>query len=271
MHARLRFGLAMSAALWLGLTGLALAEPARPLPVQVMIVGTFHFDNPGLDYRNMKADDMLAPGRQKEIAAIATALSRFKPTMIGLEWADEDVAAAYPKYLKTGAGEDRSEIVQLGFRVAHQSGATQVRGLDYPMELPFEAVFDYAKAHDQGAFIDELGRVSDANVTAQENALKTSGVAATLRLLNDPVAAMQTHGLYRETLKIGGGKDQPGVAAVLAWYERNLRICANLLQDAKPGDRVIVFFGAGHLPLLRQCVQETPGYELVEARDFLPQ
>jgi len=60
------------------------------------------------------------------------------------------------------------------------------------------------------------------------------------------------------------------VAATLAWYHRNLAICASLLQAARPGDRVIVFFGAGHLPLLRQCVQETPGYELVEPQGFLP-
>jgi hypothetical protein len=32
----------------------------------------------------------------------------------------------------------------------------------------------------------------------------------------------------------------------------------------------VIFFGAGHAFLLRQCVAETPGYKLVEANDYLP-
>lgn len=34
-----------------------------PALTQVMIVGTMHFDNPGLDYRNVAVDDVLAPKR----------------------------------------------------------------------------------------------------------------------------------------------------------------------------------------------------------------
>jgi hypothetical protein len=47
-------------------------------------------------------------------------------------------------------------------------------------------------------------------------------------------------------------------------------ICANLVQLARPGDRIVVFYGSGHAFLLRQCVAETPGFRLVEANAYLP-
>jgi hypothetical protein len=75
---------------------------------------------------------------------------------------------------------------------------------------------------------------------------------------------------YRSTLWVGGGTVQPGADLLTQWYRRNFLICANLVQRAKPGDHVVVFYGSGHSFLLRQCVSEMPGYRLVEANDYLP-
>lgn len=248
----------------------ALAKPRDPAPTQVMIVGTMHFDNPGLDYRNVAVDDVLAPKRQQEIAAITRALSRFSPTAIGVEWRAAAATTAYATY-KTGAlPASRDETVQLGFALAKLAGIEAVHGLDMPADLPFEPAVAFAEAHGKQFVIDRITAVSDANVAAQEQALKTKGIAATLRLLNDPVAADTVHGLYRELLTLGAGDDQPGLDVTATWYRRNLGICAKLLQATKPGDRMIVFIGAGHLTLLQQCVRETPGYTLVDARGYLP-
>ena len=100
--------------------------------------------------------------------------------------------------------------------------------------------------------------------------LSERGIAADLRLLNDPGRIRDANGLYRSMLHVGLGSDQPGVDLLTAWYHRNLQICANLVQLAKPGDRVVIFFGAGHAFFLRQCVAETPGFTLIEPNDYLP-
>jgi hypothetical protein len=91
-----------------------------------------------------------------------------------------------------------------------------------------------------------------------------------LRLLNDPAMIRGGNAFYRTMLTIGGGSEQPGAELLTQWYRRNFLICANLVQRAKPGDHVVVFFGSGHSFLLRQCVSEMPGYKLVEANDYLP-
>jgi hypothetical protein len=256
-------------ALWAAASPAAAEDRAAPAPIEVMVVGTFHFANPGLDYRNVAVDDVLQPARQKEIAAIVQALARFAPTAVGVEWRETAAADAYARYRAGTLPPSREEAVQLGFALARARGLETVHGLDMPMSLPFEPVFAYAKAHGGEAIIDRITAVSERNVAAQESTLKTGGIAATLRLLNGP-AADDGHALYREVLKLGAGSEQPGLDATAAWYRRNLGICARLLQVARPGDRVAVFFGGGHLTLLRQCVAETPGYRLVDPLPYLP-
>ena len=75
-----------AAALALLLTAtLAVAQnPAVPR-AQVMVLGTYHMDNPGRDYANPTVDDVLAPRRQAEIEAVVRALAEFRPTRIAIE------------------------------------------------------------------------------------------------------------------------------------------------------------------------------------------
>jgi hypothetical protein len=66
----------------------ALAQPRPPAdgpPVQVMILGVFHFDNPGLDIANIQVENVLGDKRQAEIRQILDGLERFKPTKIAVE------------------------------------------------------------------------------------------------------------------------------------------------------------------------------------------
>ncbi len=159
-------------------------------------------------------------------------------------------------------------MVQLAFRLAKATGAA-MHGVDVEGDFPYEPVQDYAKAHGEEAILDADGVRTQAFVDKQTGLLNTGGVAATLRYLNDPERLKDDNAFYRDTLKIGGGTDQPGATLLTAWYRRNFLICANLLQLAKPGDRLVVFYGSGHAFLLRQCVAETPGFRLEEPNAYL--
>ena len=261
----------MIAALLAAVATLAPAPPPVPNPetVKVMIVGDFHTANPGHDLHNLKVDDVLSPRRQSEIAAVDRAIGAFKPTVVAAEWSAETVAERYLKFLDGTLAPSRNEVVQLGFRLARDTGARMV-GVDVDGDFPSDAADRYAKAHGQGALLDAAGAEVQAMVDEQERRLATSGVAGALRHLNDPERLKSDNGFYRTVLKIGAGSEQPGAALLTSWYQRNFRICANLLQATRPGDRMVVFYGSGHAFLLRQCIQETPGYQLVEPNDFLP-
>jgi len=88
--------------------------------------------------------------------------------------------------------------------------------------------------------------------------------------MNFPSRALKNHAFYVDMLRYGEGDTQPGARLVGAWYARNLAICARLLQSLPVGARAVVFYGEGHAYLLRQCIIEAPGVDLVEANDYLP-
>jgi hypothetical protein len=252
--------------------GLALALPVRAAdaPVEVMIVGTFHMSNPGRDLYNAQIEDVLAPKYQSQIVAVTNGLARFKPTSIMVEWDAAPTTERYAKYLAGTLDPSRNEVVQLGFQLAKSVNLSAVHGIDVDGDFPFEAVANYAKANGQQPILDAAGAEVQAFVKQQEEMTRSQGIGATLRFLNDPALIARGNGFYRQTLRIGSGTTQPGADLLTAWYRRNFLICANIIQLAKPGDRIVVFYGSGHTFLLRQCIQETPGFKLAEPNDYLP-
>jgi hypothetical protein len=234
------------------------------------VVGVFHMSNPGHDIHNLKVDDVLDPKRQEQIATVNAALARFKPTKVGVEWPPEVVADRYKQYLAGTLAPSRNEVVQLGFRLAKTAGAEGVYSLDADGDFPYDRLKNFAETRGFQTLLDEENASTQREVDEQARLLSEKGVGADLRFLNDPARLKDANGWYRNLLRVGLGFDQPGVDLMSAWYHRNFQICANLIQLAKPGDRVVIFFGSGHAFLLRQCVTETPGYKLVEANDYLP-
>jgi hypothetical protein len=248
----------------------ALAAEPSAKSVEVMVVGVFHMSNPGHDIHNLKVDDVLEPKRQGEIAALIDALARFKPTKVGVEWPADVVAERQRQYLAGTLPPSRNEVVQLGFRLAKIAGA-EVQSLDADGDFPYERLKNFAETRGFSKLLDELNAAIQRSVDEQARLLAQKGVSADLRFLNDPARLTNDNAFYRNMLRIGLGGDQPGADLTSSWYHRNFLICANLLQLAKPGDRVVIFFGSGHAFLLRQCVTETPGFKLVEPNDYLPQ
>jgi hypothetical protein len=241
-------------------------------PVSVMIVGGFHMSNPGRDMHNVQADDMLAPKRQAQIAEVTNALAKFRPTLVAVEWPDNDVTRKrYDAYLKGTLEPSTNEVVQLGFRLAKTAGLKSVAGIDVDGEFPYDAVADYASKHGMDNVLAAGNAEVEKFVRTQSEMLANRRVGDVLRSLNDPARIAKDNDFYRSMLVVGGGADQPGAELLTQWYRRNFLICANLVQRAKPGDRVVVFYGSGHAFLLRQCVTEMPGYRLVEANNYLPE
>ena len=83
-----------------------------------------------------------------------------------------------------------------------------------------------------------------------------TSIGGVLRDLNTQASIARNHAFYPPMLTLGAGDDQPGVKLLAAWYERNLAICARLLQQVAPGDRIVAFYGQGHIYLLQQCLRE---------------
>lgn len=247
--------------------GSALAADAAK--TQIMLVGTYHFSNPGKDLNNVKAVDVLAPQRQGEIGKIVASLARFAPTQVAVEWPAQVVQERYPKFRNGQLPESRNEVVQLGFRLARERGLQSVYGLDVEGEFPFEAVAAWAGTHGRKGEIDAV-LAAGAKETEHLSSLQDrTSIGGVLSDLNTRESIERNHSFYPPMLRMGAGDDQPGVKLLTAWYERNFAICARLLQQVKPGDRVVVFYGQGHIYLLQQCLREQSGVQLVDPLSYL--
>lgn len=255
------------------------ADPAQPedsKAIQVMVLGTYHMGNPGLDVVNMKADDVLVPERQRELGALAEALARFKPTMIMVESqasAPDYIDSAYTEYKPENLLSLRDERVQIAYRIAAYLEFPQVYGID---EQPGEGEPDYFPFGKVMALVDETGQTdtiqadiakAQASSLAFEKQQKEKTIAELLVVANSTDYAGAS--FYYDFFKYDRGESQPGAELQAYWFMRNAKIFGKLTQLAKPGDRVLVVYGAGHKYWLEHFASQTSGYIKVDPVPYL--
>lgn len=255
----------------------ALALPAfgqapEPEPAAIMVLGTYHFANPGRDVVKTEIADVLSEAKQGEIQEVTDALADFRPTKIAVESEPEDEArldSLYHAYREGRHALSRNEIQQLGFRLAARFELSGLEPIDHPGEFPFGAMMEYAESHDPEfvAWVDEeLERIeTEMNRQQRENS-----IGEILGQMNDPAKLAEDHGVYMRFARVGAGDGFAGAELVSEWYERNIHIFSNIQRIAAPGDRVIVIIGGGHAPILRELIGYDPELRLVEAVSYLP-
>lgn len=68
---------------------------------------------------------------------------------------------------------------------------------------------------------------------------------------------------------VGNDTAYVGAYAVADYHRHNLRIYANLMKIAEPGDHIFMMFGAGHQPFLRPLLKNSPRVELIDPMEYL--
>jgi hypothetical protein len=261
-----------------GLSAAAVASMTSPAPIQVMVLGTYHFGNPGRDKVNVHVDDVTTARRQHELEALADAVATFRPTRVMVEvqrprpnYDVTDYSTFSPAALRT----DRDETSQIGYRIAARVGLPTVQGIDEqpgtgePDYFPIDRVEAYAKAHGEQPLLDAAFAAVQASARQFEAEQPSSSIPHMLLRYNDPATPMGGQDLYYSLLRFGDGDDQPGADLNAMWYLRNAKIFAKLVNVARPGDRILVVYGAGHGYWLRHFAATTPGYSSVNVMPYL--
>ena len=259
-----------------GLASTARAQQAEP--VQVMVLGTYHFDNPGRDLHNPQADDVLKQHRQRELEELAAALAEFKPTKIMVERVAKTADLVDPNYIRftrADFSKNRDERVQIGYRLASQLGIKIVHAIDEqpgpgePDYFPFGKLVAWSEANGAKQRVDSLMAKGAAAAADIERLQKQGTIAHVLLERNRPETTVADQTIYYEMLRFGDAEQQPGADLNAMWYLRNAKIFAKLQLVARPGDRVLVIYGAGHNYWLRHFAQITPGFASVDPVPYL--
>jgi len=247
-----------------------------------MTLGIFHFNFPNLDQMKIEKSDQIDvfdPVYQKEIEELVKGLAEFRPTILVIERPparQAEIDALYRSYLEGKHVLSRSEEQQIGFRLAKRLGLDRLYCVDEwgrfteNVRKLVEAEGGPEAARFEKYFTEnpDVGKKY-----VREPGFKTSGIVAELRRLNDPAEVRKSLGnyligafKYEETPRDFIGVDfETG-----RWFNRNLRILRNIQRiEAKPGDRILVIFGAGHLNLLNFFFECSPEYELVSPLPYL--
>lgn len=263
--------------------------------VRVLLLGTLHFDTPGLDAINPETDDVLAPQRQAELRDIAERLARWNPDRIVIERPYDDQAAVNEAYEELRSGERaydeeqdfqslradfgvelndeiRSEVVQIGFRLADALDHERVYPIDAPTTLQDD---DLETLEDHGFQPAEKAEYSlpdpETVEREQENRFAEATLTEYLHWQNRESQLRINHDfMFDRGVRWGEGDNFGGPRMLSTWYDRNLRMVHNVWRAIERGDeRVLFLVGAGHVRILRHLFTEAPMFCPVSPLPYL--
>ena len=292
---RCQFYLTTLLATMLLMVGTAISDDHTDVPTQkiqqttqkptIMILGSTHLANDGLDVHNTKMDDVRAPKRQREIEQLIALLKAYQPTKIAVEVDEKPHGAKfhtnYQTYLNGTYELNRSEIDQIGFRLAKQMGHPKLYCVDYRLDyrkddpiIPFDefdfSLVDYrgfAKAHNLEHLLPPPP--NEGKMTQGEKGVtwiepeKYVSIIDMYMQDNAPEGIRMDHQQYiRWIARVGLGDQYPGANWLSHyWYDRNMKIYVNLTRITESADdRILLIIGAGHVYLIQQFLEESGDY-----------
>jgi hypothetical protein len=245
---------------------------------KLLILGTFHFKDAGLDDYKPEVDiDILSENRQAELADVLERLAEFAPTKILIESKPERQGVMDERYNQFLAGEfelQANEIYQLAFRLGKKLGHDRLYGVDVSgrnyKDLPDSEA--YAIEHGQEFPQADLWNERFTDLYRVEDRAKASRtLRETLLYLNSADRLRTGHGHYvLSYLGLGVDEEFPGTDSLTGWwYNRNLRIYSRILRTMEPGDRLLLLIGAGHVPIIQHAADASPEIDLIEVSEVL--
>jgi pheromone shutdown protein TraB len=256
---------------------------------QALLIGTFHFHNPGGDVVKQNTFDVMSAASQIELENIADKVGKFHPDKVFVEWDYKDqkgLDSLYQLYLngtydtfveakykgtKSYNFFKKNEIMQLGFRAAKRAGLKQVNGIDYPMNIPFDTVMKVINASGQSSLMNEI------NTTIAEQGKITNEKISKLTLTellkdnNTPAYRTMNNGLYIKYFNKAGLQDNfVGADGVTTWYKRNLYMYSLIQKATSPKDqRIMILLGSGHVSMIKKFIDDEQIFKVVELEELL--
>ena len=124
MRPKFTFGTIFAASLLLQ-SGVVVAAPPPVESAQVMLVGMFHFANPGRDMVKSRVINVMTPSNQTYLDGLSARIAEFRPTDVLVECSPADQSQYDRKFRDYVDGRfelPSNETYQIGFRVAKVAG-----------------------------------------------------------------------------------------------------------------------------------------------------
>ena len=242
---------------------------------EILLLGSFHFMESSIDFSSDEVQD--------ELDCLTQKLAAFKPDTIAIEGAIHQQAVITNSYQnfdladlrnpqKTRGGKlgeiflfgaprpitYNNESIQIGYRLGKILGLNDIHAIDddSPMSEVFATI---------------MPRVSKTVEALQEDKNKhaNDSLIERFQYYNSTDFSKLSHNIYIQAnaIKIDGAYS--GAEMTAKWYERNLKIFANIQQLATKSKKLFIIYGAGHLPILRELINADDNLKLVNVYEYL--
>ncbi len=253
---------------------LTLSIDAQENKTKVLLLGTFHFDNPGLDVAKFENVNILTEKRQAEVKVVLQKLLDFRPDKIFVEAPPSAQARLDSNFNKYKAGElalKAGELHQIGFRLAKELNLPGLLAVDYTeAEFPFDSLVKSATEAKQFYLLGYFKNTIDSIQRVFNESLKVKTVRELLLDQNTrEVTALQV-GMYYDFLVAGKEGNHVGSYLTSEWWRRNMIIYENILKRLNGREeRILVIFGSGHTALLEEMMKYNKKIEIVQVHKVL--
>lgn len=250
--------------------------------IKVLNFGTFHFgETPDANKTEFDEEDK---DRQKEVRAISKMIAEFRPTIICVEKLPEQndqLNSSYREYLKNPSelNTEDGEISMIAFDVARLNDIEKIYGIDNHMGYNYslgdfiENSPEYENAIDPETYLEIKNTPfkDHPEIAEREKNYGQLSLLEKLRLTNEPIYLDYLINTNADKLLYVGIDDGfEGADNAAIFYHRNMKIYSNLNRiKMDKNDRVLILMGAAHTAFLREFINRSPKFEMVETSGYL--
>lgn len=241
--------------------------------VEILLLGTPH----------LSGADILDPVWQKDMNLLSDSLMEFRPDAIAVESrieSQKDLDQAYRYYCGHGDPESKdascgtvyrygketpllysNEIVQIAFRLGKRLRHDQIYAVDEEVELN-----DHFSERSYPIIQSRMDKLIEKN--------SSRSIMDRILLQNSPEHKRMDHQIYMELNKLSFDNLYDGADWITDWYNRNLKIFANLQRladqiEQKGEHRLFALYGSGHLSILEHLIHSTEGMKWVNPLEVI--
>jgi len=241
---------------------------------QVLLIGTFHYANPGLDVAKLNSFSIMSEKSQKELEIMSDKIKKFGPDKIFVEWEfskQTDLDKFYNKSTDSLFKNNKSEITQLALRTAKKLNHKKLYGMNLYTSFRYDSLMMAMEKANQKDLI-QRNKVVTENFEKQHNEIiRKSSLQEMMLYYNTKQSENENIQWYLEVANRGGNPDDfTGASLVANWYKRNLYMYSLIQKLTESTDnKIMILVGAGHAALIREFISHDPAFELVDLATVL--
>ncbi|MGK2863290.1 MAG: DUF5694 domain-containing protein [Chitinophagaceae bacterium] len=251
---------------------------------EVLLIGTFHYHNPGADIAKTKSFDVLDEESQNQLELIAEKIREFNPDKIFVEWPFDEqkqLDSLYNLYQEDMYFDNdsltefyrKNEIFQLAFRAALKNKLKSVDAIDYhETQFPFDSLLTVIAVSNQKDIQTEIENgIRQFTKEFDDRIEKGASLLDLTYYLNSGDMRQKSNKFHTEIPLLAGAKDNfIGPFLSSEWHRRNLYMWSLAQKSMEKDDhKMVLLLGASHVAMIKDYIDRSEAWKAVELQEIM--